>query len=265
VVLVLVAITIITLGNNGALGGLVSGFQSLASDVFSPLDGVVSAVTDPIGSFLAGAVHYGAVNQENQRLVNEIGQLNGERDAARDNAEALKQLTALLHLPFVGNLETVPAAVTNYGTSNFSATVTLDVGSARGVQAGMPVVAAGGLVGQVSTTSGGSCVVRLITDGSAVVGVRYGPAPSQLAVLNGEGYGRDLSAQLVPPNTLLNVGEVFTTSGLQGAVFPPGIPVAKVAVAYSGGVSTQETVLVKPIANLESLRYVSVVLWGPAS
>ena len=55
------------------------------------------------------------------------------------------------------------------------------------------------------------------------------------------------------------------TSGLQGAIYPPGIPVARVVSSRSGIASSQETVTLQPLADLQHLRYVSVVLWGPAT
>jgi cell shape-determining protein MreC len=86
-----------------------------------------------------------------------------------------------------------------------------------------------------------------------------------LAVLSGQGSGKPLSADLVPSNTPLTAGEVFTTSGLQGALYPGGIPVARVVTSKSGVTASQESVTLQPLADLAHLRYVSVLLWGPAS
>ena len=108
--------------------------------------------------------------------------------------------------------------------------------------------------------------MRLITDGQSAVGVRYGPAPGSLAVLDGTGPGKPLSADLVPTNTPLTDGEVFTTSGLQGALFPPGIPVARVRDGlHRATPPPRRPSTCSREADLAHLRYVSVVLWGPSS
>ncbi len=219
---------------------------------------------DPIGGFLAGAVRYGAVSEQNQKLEAEIGRLRMQAASQADTEQAMRQLSAVLNLPFLPNLQTVPAEVTDYGTSDFAATIGIGVGRDDGVQLDMPVVGAGGLVGQVVQANHHTATVRLITDGQSSVGVRYGGSGA-LAVLTGQGAGKPLAADLVPSNTPLTDGAVFTTSGLQGAVFPPGVPVAKVVSARSGTNSSQETVTLQPLADLEHLRYVSVVLWGPAT
>ena len=77
--------------------------------------------------------------------------------------------------------------------------------------------------------------------------------------------GKPLNADLVPSNTPLTDGEVFTTSGLQGALFPPDIPVARVVGSHTGASAAQETVTLQPLADLTHLRYGTVVLWGSSS
>jgi rod shape-determining protein MreC len=263
-ILVLASVTIITLDARGGFHRITSGVKSVAADAFAPVRAGIDDVIEPIGSFLAGSVHYGAVRQQNQKLQAQIDQLKGEQNSQQDVEQRLSQLSALLNLPFIGNLQTVPAEVTNYGTSNFASTVDISVGRRQGVQLGMPVVGAGGLVGQVVQANHSTATVRLITDGQSAVGVVYGSAGS-LAVLSGQGSGKPLSGELVPSNTALTNGEVFTTSGLQGAVFPGGIPVAKVVSSKTGTTASEESVTLQPLADLSHLRYVSVVLWGPSS
>ena len=159
--LVLAAVTIITLDARGGLHVVTSGVRSVASDAFSPVRSGVNAVVEPIGSFLAGSVHYGAVREQNQKLQAEIDQLKMQERRVGRPGRGAPQLSALLHLPFVGNLQTVPAQVTDFGTSDFAATIDINVGRSDGVQLSMPVVGNGGLVGQVVKVSHHTATVRL--------------------------------------------------------------------------------------------------------
>jgi len=272
ILLVLASVTIITLDARGGLHRITSGLRSISADAFSPIRTGVDDIVEPIGSFLAGSVHYGAVRQQNQKLQAEVDQLRAEQAAQQDDDERLQQLSALLDLPFVGNLQTVPAEVTNQDASNFASTIQIGVGRDQGVQLGMPVVAGGvggiagnqgGLVGQVVQANHSTATVRLITDGQSSVGVIYGKAPGALAVLNGQGAGKPLDAGFVPANTPLTDGDVFVTSGLQNATYPPGILVARVVAHQNGTSATQESVTLEPEADLEHLRYVAVLLWSP--
>ena len=48
----------------------------------------VDDIVEPIGSFLAGAVHYGAVRQQNQKLQQEIDQLREQQASQQDVDQA---------------------------------------------------------------------------------------------------------------------------------------------------------------------------------
>jgi rod shape-determining protein MreC len=264
VILIVASIIILTLDARGGLNPLTSGVKTVAADAFSPVRSGVDGIVEPIGSFLAGAVHYGAVRQQNQKLQSEINQLKAQSRQTQQMQEQLKQLNALLHLPYIGNLNTVPAEVINFNSSNFAATIQISVGRDNGVQLNMPVVAGGDLVGQVVEVAHSSATVRLITDGASSVGVLFG-APAVYASAQGEGAGKLLTLDLVPAETPLSPGNEFVTSGLNGAAFPSGLPVGTVVTAKTGLSASQETVTVQPLADLNRLRYVSVVLWGPSS
>ncbi|MGD0313510.1 MAG: rod shape-determining protein MreC [Acidimicrobiales bacterium] len=264
-ILVLASVTIITLDARGGFHRITSGVKTVASDAFAPVRSGVDDIIEPMGSFLAGAVHYGAVRQQNQKLQQEIDQLRSSQATQSDTEQRLRQLSALLNLPFVGNLQTVPAEVTDFSTSDFAATIDISVGRDDGVQLNMPVVGSGGLVGQVVEANHSTATVRLITDGQSEVGVSYGPGVNQLAVVSGHGAGKPLTAGLVPTNTHLSVGQVFVTSGLPNAEFPGGIPVARVSSATNGTTANQESVTMEPEADLAHLRYVSVLQYGPST
>ena len=139
--LVLAAITIITLDARSGLHVVTSGVRSVASDAFSPIRSGVNAVVEPIGSFLAGSVHYGAVREQNQKLQAEIDQLQMQRASSAEQIESLKQLSALLNLPYLGNLQSVTAEVTDFGSSDFAATVEMTMARK---DLGLMIDAAGG-------------------------------------------------------------------------------------------------------------------------
>jgi rod shape-determining protein MreC len=270
VLLVLASITIITLDYRGDAQGAISGVQRAAHDVFTPVQNAVDAVVRPVGSFLAGAVHAGALEQQNAKLRDEVGRLRRQVLASGSDGETLRDLESLQHLPWaaaipqMASIPSVAAEVVAFNSSDFAATVQLNVGHAQGVDVGMPVVAGAGLVGRVIEAWSSGCTVRLVTDASSSVGVRYGQPPGY-GLLQGTGYGRALDLHYVTPGTPLRRGEVLTTSGLQNALFPPGIPVATVSSYSSTPSSTEELVSAAPVVDLAALQYVDVMLWEPAS
>ena len=268
--LVLASITIITLDYRGDTHGAVSGLKRAAHDAFAPVQRAVDAIVRPAGSFLAGAVHGGSLEQQNAKLRAEVGRLQGQMLSARNQAATLQALEQLQHLPWaagvpqLSSIPTVAAEVVAFNASDFSDTVQLNVGRNAGVDVGMPVVGGAGLVGRVSEAWSSGSTVVLVTDAASAVGVRYGD-PAGYALLDGAGHGKALSLKYVVPGTGLQRGEVLSTSGLQGALFPPGVPVARVSSYSSTPSSTEEQVAAAPVADLAALQYVDVMLWEPSS
>jgi rod shape-determining protein MreC len=262
--LVLASITIITLDYRGDAHGSISSLKSAASDAFSPVRHGVDAVTHPIGSFLAGAVNGGQLEQENEKLRAEVGQLRRQALADGATENALKSIDALNHLPWTAGIPTVAAQVIDLNSSNFAATIVLDRGTTSGVDPGMPVVGSAGLVGQVIATSSTTCTVRLITDVASEVGVRYGPTSAEVGLVQGAGAEKSLPVTLVTPGAALHKGEILTTSGLPNADYPPLLPVARITRFSSTPSSTEEAVTAVPVADLAQLNYVDVLQWQAA-
>jgi rod shape-determining protein MreC len=263
VVLVLVSVTLITFDERSSTHSLTSGVKSVAHDVFSPFIAGVNAVLRPVGDFFAGGVHYGSLQQENQQLQKTVGDLQAQLRETQALRDASRQVLNLKDLPFVGSSPTVVAEMTNINVSNFDADITVDKGRSQGVAVGMPVVGAGGLVGQVIAAYHNSSVVQLITDSQSTVGVMFGPGDQTYATVTGQGTGRPLSVGFVAPGTPLTVGEKMFTSGLSGGEYPPGIPVGVVHSYRQTVGSGSATVTMTPLANLNQLAFVEVVQWEP--
>jgi rod shape-determining protein MreC len=262
VVLVVLSLSIISLDLNGRTHGVTSGIKSVANSVYSPLRGAVNDVLNPIGDFFAGAVHYGALQSENQKLQAAVGNLRQAQAESTYEKTQLRKVMALQDLPFLDSLTHVTAQTQEINTSNFTMTITIDKGRADGVEAGMPVVGAGGLVGQVIQSFHHTAVVQLITDGQSKVGVTFGQS-ELTGTIDGQGPDSSMTADFIAPHTALTKGEKMFTSSLDGAAFPPGIPVARVTSFHTSAGASQEAVSVAPIANLSQLAYVDVVVWEP--
>ena len=261
--LVVLSLSIISLDLNSRTHSITSGIKSVANSVFSPLRGAVDDIINPIGDFFAGAVHYRALQSENQKLTATIGQLRQEQAEKGFEQNQLRNVMALQNLPFLDALSTVMAQTTEIYTSNFTMTITIDKGRADGVDVGMPVVGAGGLVGQVIQSFHHTAVVQLITDGQSKVGVSFGKGNNLTGTIDGQGPDSSLTADLIAPHTALAKGEKMYTSSLDAAAFPPGIPVARVKSFHNSAGASQESVSVTPLADLTQLAYVDVVVWEP--
>lgn len=245
-------------------GGVISSLRGVAGAVVEPFSWSVDELARPIGHFFAGSVNYSDVVAQNHKLRAELGaaQLQVEEDQA--DSSALQQLSSQLNLAFVGTLPTTVAQVTTVSPTNFAATVDINRGRNDGVLAGMPVVANGGVVGQVVSTTLHGATVRLITDPNSSVSVTFGAAQVPVLV-SGRGVNSGLDVSSIPVTDQVSVGSLLSTSGLEGGTFPAGLPVARVRrITVTPGSSTYEA-QVAPTADLAHLDYVDVVLWEPTA
>ena len=261
-VLLLIAFTVVALSASGSGGSLTSGLRSIGSTVLSPLVSVVNAVTKPVGNFFEGAFNYGSVTAENNRLRAINAKLRQDGLVQQYERHQLAEIAALKGLSFVQSVPTVVAQTISVDASNFASTIQISKGRDQGIGVGMPVVGAGGLIGQVVLTTKSTATVRLLSDGRTRVGGVVGTS-SILGVASGVAAQRPLVFDYVPLNSAVKAGDVVYTNGLKGADYPAGIPLGKVTYASSPTNSTQMSITLTPMANLSSLAYVEVLLWSP--
>lgn len=243
-------------------GGVLTGLRSAANVVVTPFNWTVNEVARPIGHLFAGAINYSDVVAQNQKLRYQLGQAQLKSNEVWSLERQLQQLSTSLNVPYVGSLSTVAVQVTTLSPTNFAATVQISKGRDAGILVGMPVVANGGLVGNIVATTPEGATVRLITDVNSAVGVTFGDGATSL-VVSGRGVNNGLSATSVPLTTPITPGTRLETNGLNGGLYPPGLPVAKVAqVSLTPGAATYNLIL-RPTADLRHLQYLDVVLWEP--
>src|ERR1019366_3711178 len=241
-------------------GGVVAGAKSISHAVVSPFSWAADFVARPVGHMVAGMVNYSDVGAQNKQLRYLLGKKTLQADQNAVAAEQLRQLSQALHVPVAASLGTVFAQVTVLSPTNFAAAVTIDKGEDEGVMDGMPVVADGGLVGRVIASSPHSSTVRLLTDTGSVVGATFGNGANSV-LISGQGINNPLSVTGIPDSASIGVGGLVSTNGLQGGLFPPGLPVGRVTKLLINPGASSYSVSLAPAANLNHLAYVDVVLW----
>jgi rod shape-determining protein MreC len=263
-VLILAALTLVTIDARSQGSSFLSGIRSRVSDGFAPLQRATHAVLRPIGDFLTGAADYGSLRSENQHLRDQVAALQGQSQQASAEQAAAQEILGEAGLPFVGTIPTVAVEVIDSGASNFDVSVTIDKGTSSGIALGQPVVSAGGLVGTVSSVGKRTATVLLLTDPSFAVGVSL--PGKNVGTAQGGGRGQPLrvtvdTTDLSPPSVAN--GQVMLTSGLDLEKFPPYIPVGKVVSHSTLPGSSEPSITLSPVANLSQLVYLRVLLWSP--
>lgn len=138
----------------------------------------------------------------------------------------------------------------------FSRRVIMNKGSQAGVEAGQAVVDELGVVGQVTRVFPMTSEVTLLTDKDQAIPVEL-ERNGLRGILAGSGAGA-MELRFMPTNTDVQVGDLLTTSGLDG-VYLPGLPVAKVVVVERDNSLLFARIACEPLAGVERNGHVLVL------
>jgi rod shape-determining protein MreC len=265
-VLLVLALALITLDYRDGSTGPVRSLRQVGGGVFGTIERTVSAVASPFTGFFSRGSGSGSVSQV-ASLQREVLELRTELSQEQLSKADYRQLGSLLQLAGRGGYRVVAASVIAMGEA-YSQTVTLDAGSADGVQTGDTVLNGQGLVGTVTAVSGQTSTVLLATDATAVVGVTLAPS-GQIGWVTGPGKTRSgsglLRLQVLDENAVLNAGEqVVTSASMHDRPYVPGVPVGFIAVVENRAGSLTPTALVQPYVDFTSLGVVGIVVAAPA-
>lgn len=258
VTLLVTSLFLITLDLRGV--SVVSSIRTGTANLLAPIQRVGSNLLSPLGRFFSDIANLGSTRSTIANLEKENQELKGQVILNSQISGELKQLKGALDLAGAGKFTVVSARVISKGgTATFGDTFVIDQGSQAGIERDMSVIAAGGLVGVVKSTTSNSAVVLLMSDPSFRVGVRV--AGSQdMGILSGQG-GSKYSLEMLSATGKIGVGDVILSRGSSGdRPFVPGVPVGTVlSIENSTGQLTKRAI-VEGFVDLNSVSVVSVVI-----
>ena len=212
-------------------------------------------MADEIAGFLT---RHRALQRERDALLQERAELRAEINATRDLVReyaALRRLAALDSRP---DLHGVTASVLYQGQDWFAQRLTLDRGRRSALRAGLPVVGADGLIGQVSRVYVSSSEVTLVTNRDLLTPV-FIERTGQRGLVAGAGRSGLLELRHMTVRTDVREGDILLTSGID-RVYPAGIPVARVTRVSRSTTNPYLRIDCVPLAGIERDRIVRVLL-----
>ncbi|GCL66200.1 rod shape-determining protein MreC [Pseudaquabacterium pictum] len=211
-------------------------------------------------------------------LDNGLSYLQGIKDAQAREAAARQQLArqseraarteqlaaenerlrALLELQPQLQVRSVAAELLYEAGDPYSRKIFINRGARQGVVAGAPVVNEAGVLGQVTEVYPLSAVVTLLTDRDAAIPVLNTRTQQRGAAFGGAEGGSALELRFMAGNADVQAGDALTTSGVDG-VYPPGLPVARVARVERRSDAGFARIVLTPMAAMDNLRHMLVL------
>ena len=234
--------------NPGDYGAARAGFETGAA----PVGGALSAPVRWTGNAVDYVKGYFFAVSENRRLRQQVVELS----AWRDDALALKNLNGRYEQMLGVKTEPPVPMVTGLAITDargpFARSRLLNIGAAKGVRVGNPVLSEHGLVGRIMGASSGHSRMLLLTDVASRTPVLVERTDAR-AMLTGDGSGSP-RMDYVRGAGSIQEGDRILTSG-DGGGFPRGLPIGIAAKGVDGSWR------VKLFSDRSAIDYVRVLLF----
>lgn len=256
IVLLAASVVLVTVYSREGEGGPLHSVQNAVSGIAAPLKfagaGVSSGVDsagDALSDATAGEGTLSALRENNAELRELVVQ-------AEEYRQEVQRLQGLLDMEDRYDIDGAVGRVIGRSATAWNQTITIDVGRSDGVEAGMTVMGATGVIGQVASVSDASSEVRLLTDSQSGAAAMVQSSRDEGIVrgsLEGLLYLEDLDE-----DAEVAVGDAVITSGMGGS-YVSGLMIGTVVRVEAGQGGSPSTVVVSPNDDANALEEVVVV------
>jgi rod shape-determining protein MreC len=228
--------------------------------VMRPLQAGLQASVLSVRDFFTGYVALRGLAAENDRLKARIRQLEGEKSRLLEEESTNKRLRELMEFRSEWAPKSLTATVIANSASAYFQTLIIDKGKKDGVDKGMAVISALGVIGQVVGVTSRTAKVLLVTD-----------THSGVDAMDQRSRGRGIVSGSLESGTVmkyvkrsedLKEGDRLVTSGLDG-VFPKGLMIGTISKVNKKSVGLFQYVEVSLAVDPERVEEVLVVRGTP--
>lgn len=239
----------------------VRALNAVTFEVFSRIQhGTASFVKGGQG-FWGNYIGLRGVKAENDALKRRVAELEVQLQHEHAVAARSQRLQALMDLKAQAMAPTLAAEVIAGNPDPVMRTITIDRGSADGVQPDMAVIAPGGVVGRIiAPVAQHAARVQLIIDRNAAAGALTDRSRAGGMVVGVEA-DPPLRMELVSNFADVKPGDTVVASGVDG-IFPKGYAIGRIETADRTS-GLYFTMTVRPSVDFSSLEEVLVVLTPP--
>lgn len=244
-----------------ASDGHMNLLENIGGTLITPLQNFCTTVIRYGGNLVEAYTEYDALKEENEKLKNElvtIAQLLRDAESYVDENKSLKAMLGIAeqHADF----EFAACTVVGSDQNGYSHTLTLNKGSADGLEEKDLVMTADGVVGYINELGLTWCKVTTVLDSSCEMGAIV-TATGDVGVLDWD-YALSESGLLklayLDAGVVLSSGDAVETSGV-GGVFPKGILLGRVRELKTESHGISQYAVLEPAVNVNAVSTVFVI------
>ncbi len=203
--------------------------------------------------------HYFALQQvweENQRLKQEIQQLQGEQNRLREQAILAREFQILSMYQKTAPLSSIPARIIGRNLSNWYKAMVINKGTRDGIHAEMGVITNAGVVGRVVRVNPTTSIVLLLSDPNVAIPGMIQTSRDE-GIIQGTPQG-NIHMKYLPPLSPVHVGDVVVTSGLTDD-FPRGLHIGHIQQVTKAATDLFQSGEITPVVDFSKLEGVLVI------
>ncbi len=261
IIALLVAIVLVTVPTVLSVMGQGSVVRNALNVIATPFRFVITKTEEAFEGFAMYFREFDGMHEENKALKAKIKELEEQvyrADVIREENEWLNDYLGLrrLHPDYVFEA----ATVVGRESGNYMTVMTLDCGTANGVEVNMPAVTDDGIVGYVSEVGLTWCKVSTVIETATSVGA-YVERSGEIGVVKGnyslknKGY---CQMSYLSTDSDIKVGDRIISSGI-GSVYPRGLLIGTVTEIVPDEASRTLNAHIEPAADLMNVSRVMIV------
>lgn len=256
IITIVVLILIVIFSNKEAN---TSFFENVANKLVMPIQNGLTYVKNKVSgnsSFFTDISNLKTENKELQEKNSKLEQSLRELENIKTENETLKEYLGLTEK--YSGYKTIPGDVINKDISNYSKTITLNIGSKDGVKVDMTVISEEGLVGHVISVTESTAKVQTISDPGSSVSAMMSTTKDSIVCKGTLENKSMLKAMYIPTEASVIQGDTIQTSGL-GGIYPKGIKIGTIKKVVDTENLTDRYALVETAVDFNKLNSVLVI------
>lgn len=227
-------------------------------EAVAPLTDIISGSLNGIRNFWSRYLFLVGLEDSNKKLLSENAALFDQLNKYREGYYEGLRLRKLLDMKDALPNRTIAARVVNNHYDSLFKTILIDRGSADGLKAGCPVVAAGGVVGRIMEASWHFSRVLLMIDGTSTIDAIIQRTRTQ-CILQGTGHHNKYKLKYIPHTVGVIPGDMLLSSGMAGCL-PKGLIIGTVSSIHPQKGELFLKIDVTPAVDFAKLEEVLVLL-----
>jgi rod shape-determining protein MreC len=227
--------------------------ENVLANLLEPVQQKFSAAGRKISRTWQSLTKLALLEEENQRLREEISAMKERQEVFQITDEENRQLRQILDIPKEEEGKFIVAEVIARAPDNWFQTIKINKGKRHGVTNNMVAISPEGLVGRVVSTGEQVSHIRLIFNEKSAVPARI-ISSGEMGVVYGEGKNTCIM-KYINADSPVNIGDKVVTSNMS-RIYPPNKIIGQVSRIYGREQVMYQTVQIKPAVQVSRLEFV---------